>query len=276
MALLRGAMSYLRGALKLLVAVPLLTLGAFGAVLLSLIPVRFRGAKLGPWLSYFVSHAFNRVMNIHSTVVNRELLMNHRGIIVANHSTYLDVMLLVNAAPIRYLTAKEIQRQPVVGWFAIAQESVFVNRSSRASRAEARDLISAALQRSPYPPIVIFPEGRLGPGDRLNPFRHGAFELAIENGVPVLPCAIRYSRPDIATWYGGSRGEWMATALWRLARFDGRLEMTLIPLDPILPSLADDAELLTAVTQRSIEQVLGFPPAPLELKQVDRARWEVD
>ena len=276
MSVSRGEMSVVRGALRLLLAVPLMTAGAFGAVLLSLIPVRYRGARLGPWLSFFVSHAFNRLFNIHSTIVNRELLMNYRGIIIANHSTYLDVMLFVNAAPIRYLTALEIQRKPVVGWFAIAQESVFVNRSSRASRAEARDLISAALQRNPYPPIVIFPEGRLGPGDRLNPFRHGAFELAIENDVPVLPCAIRYSRPDIATWHGGTRGEWMATALWRLACFGGRLEMTLIPLDPIHPSINDDAELLTSVAQRSIELVLGFPPAPLELKAVDRAPWEVE
>ncbi len=267
-------LSILRGLIRLLLVILLISLGVLPVVLLSLIPVRYRGAKLGPWLTYYISHAFNRIFNIHSTCTDKARMARHHGLVLANHSSYLDIIALLNAAPIRFLAAQEVQRQPIIGWFAMAQETVFVNRSNRASRGEARDAVSAALQSDPFPPIAIFAEGRLGPGDRLNPYRFGAFELAVQNEVAFLPCAIRYNRPDIVTWHGGSRNEWMPAAVWRLARHKGRIEMTLIPLTPMHPTRNDDPALLAAITQRCVEQVLGFPPAPLSLDDVQRAKWD--
>jgi hypothetical protein len=66
----------------------------------------------------------------------------------------------------------------------------------------------------------------------------------------------------------------MVGAAWRLAKHDGRIEITMTPLPVLHVTRADDAALLAAITQRQIEQVLGFPPAPLALNQVDKARWE--
>lgn len=268
-------MATLRGLTRLILVIALISLGMLPAVLLSLIPVRYRGARLGPWLTFFISHIFNRIFDIHSTCTNRDRIARHHGIVVANHSSYLDIISLLNAAPIRFLAATEVQRQPIIGWFAAAQETVFVNRGNRTSRGAARDSVSAALQSDPYPPIAIFAEGRLGPGDRLNPFRHGAFDLAVQNEVAFLPCAIRYNRPDIVTWHGGSRNESLPAAVWRLATHSGRIEVTLIPLEPMQPTRHDDPALLAVIAQRSIEQVLGFPPAPVTLDAVDRPRWDV-
>ncbi len=267
-------MAILRGSIRFILTVLLLGLGVLPVIILSMIPVRYRGARLGPWLTYAISHIFNRIFNVRFTCTNQQAMMQHHGIIVANHSSYMDVVAMVNAAPIRFLAAKEIHRQPVIGWFAVAQETVFVDRSNRESRRLARHSITAALQRDPYPPIVVYPEGRLGPGDRLNPFRFGAFELAVENEVAILPCAIHYNRPDVVTWHGGTRHETMVGAAWRLAKHNGPIEVTMIPLPVLQMTRADDAALVAAITQRQIEQVLDFPPAPLALNQVDKARWE--
>lgn len=268
-------MAILRGLTRVFLAILLIVLGVLPVVLLNLIPVRYRGARLGAWLTFFIAHLINRVFDVHATCTNRARLARHHGLIVANHSSYLDIITLLSAAPIRFLAAKEVRRQPVIGWFAAALESVFVNRGDRTSRGAARDSVSAALQSDPYPPVVIFAEGRLGPGDRLNPFRYGAFDLAVQNEVAFLPCAIRYDRPDIVTWHGGTRNESLPAAVWRLATHSGRIEVTLIPLEPMHPTRDDDPPLLAAITQRSIEQVLGFPPAPLLLDEVDRPHWDV-
>lgn len=129
----------------------------------SLLPFRYRGACLGPWLTYFISHIFNRIFNVHFTCTDRGAMMRHRGLIVANHSSYLDVVVIVNAAPICFLAAKEIQRQPVIGRFAMAQETVFVDRSSRVFRARRLpDAITAALQKNPIRPSSSTPRADWG------------------------------------------------------------------------------------------------------------------
>ena len=66
----------------------------------------------------------------------------------------------------------------------------------------------------------------------------------------------------------------MVGAAWRLAKHNGPIEVTMIPLPVLHVTRGDDAAIIAAITQRQIEQVLNFPPAPLALNEVDKARWE--
>ena len=79
--------------------------------------------------------------------------------------------------------------------------TIFVQRSDPNSRKQARAEVAKALQADPQPPVVIFPEGRLGPGTKMLPFRNGAF-IASENGISLLPCAVRYRPLEVAWWRG--------------------------------------------------------------------------
>ena len=257
-------MRLLIGAARVLIIVPLIVLGVVPVLLLGLVPARYRGARLSAWFTTLLTRAFNRVFNIRFRNTNPERFARHHGLIFPNHSSYLDIIALMNTAPVRFLAAREVKGQWLIGRFAAALETVFVDRSNSQSRRSARRSISEQLRRDPFPPIAIFPEGKLDPGDQLYAFRRGAFELAIQNEVPYLPCALRYNRPDVVTWYGGLRNESLVAAVWRLACHRGRITVELIPLDPVHPSRADDPTLLAAVAQRSIEQVLGFPPSPTD------------
>ncbi|MEZ4831439.1 MAG: 1-acyl-sn-glycerol-3-phosphate acyltransferase [Caldilineaceae bacterium] len=70
--------------------------------------------------------------------------------------------------------AVELHQRPVVGWLAAQIGTIFVERKDQASRKEARRIIAKVLARSAYPPVIVFPEGRLGLGDQVLslPLRH--------------------------------------------------------------------------------------------------------
>jgi 1-acyl-sn-glycerol-3-phosphate acyltransferase len=232
------------------------------AVLLAFVPGRYHGARWAGWLLTLVARTFNRIFDLRFHCSDAPRLVRHHGLIFPNHSSYLDVVAMLTTSPVRWLAAIEVRNRPLIGQLAAAVDTVFVNRGSKGSRKEARDAVSRALRTSPYPPIVIFPEGKLDPGVSLYPFRHGAFELAIHNEVPFLPVALQYNRPEITTWFGGLRDEKLMSAIWRLACHRGRISVNVIVLDALHPTKADSPEMLAIVTQRVIEQALGFDPAP--------------
>lgn len=232
------------------------------ALVAALIPGRYHGARWSAWVLTMVARTFNRIFDLRVYCTDSARLVRHRGLIFPNHSSYLDIVAMMTTAPPRWLAAIEVRNRPMIGQLAASAETVFVNRSNRESRKEARDAVSHALRNNPYPPIVIFPEGKLDPGISLYPFRHGAFELAIQNEVAFLPVALQYNRPEITTWYGGLRNESLLTAVWRLACHRGRITVNVIPLEVMQPTQADDPAMLGIVTQRAIEQALGFEPAP--------------
>lgn len=241
--------------LVFLAAIPL-------ALLLAIIPGRYHGARWAGWLITLVARTFNRIFDLRFYCTDAPRLVRHHGLIFPNHSSYLDIVAMLTTSPTRWLAAIEVRNRPFIGQLASAAETVFVNRGNKDSRKEARDAVSRALRTSPYPPIVIFPEGKLDPGISLYPFRHGAFELAIQNEVPFLPVALQYNRPEITTWFGGLRNEPLMKAVWRLACHRGRISVNVIVLDAMHPTRADSPEMLAIVTQRAIEQALGFEPAP--------------
>jgi len=258
-------MGYLIGVVRMILAALLVFMGALGMIPFALIPARYRGARLGAWWVTLLARIFNRIFNIRFHCTNPALLSGHHGLLFPNHCSYVDIVALFVTAPVRFLAAAEVRKMPFIGWMAASVDTVFVDRGNTHSRRAARSSVSAVLQSDPYPPIVIFPEGRLGPGDQLFPFRHGAFELAIHNQVAYLPVAMRYNRPDVVTWYGGLRDEALLAAVWRLAIHRGRITVDVMPLAPVTPAADADAAQVAAATQRAIEQVLGFPPAPTDL-----------
>jgi 1-acyl-sn-glycerol-3-phosphate acyltransferase len=141
-------------------------------------------------------------------------------------------------------------------------DTVFVARHDQQSRKQARAAIAAAMQTAPYPPLVIFPEGRLGPGDRLLRFRLGAFAVAAEQGLAYVPCALRYRPLELVVWRGGE-GEKLWTAAWRLACSPQPVLAEVLPLDIVMPGPQDDPQGLAEAARGAIAVALGIPAEPV-------------
>lgn len=129
----------------------------------------------------------------------REILDSNRPVVfVVNHQTELDVLLLGSIWPLHCsVTAKKSLRNvPFLGWFMTLSGSVFIDRVDRNQAMKAFEGAARAM-RDKQQSVVIFPEGTrsYSAEPMLLPFKKGAFHLAVQAGVPIVPVvAENYSR----------------------------------------------------------------------------------
>ncbi len=117
-----------------------------------------------------------------------------RGIVVVNHSSYLDALLLALALPgaLCFVVKKELERNPFTGLILKRLGNLFVERFDTTASLADTDAVRAAAKAGRR--IVFFPEGTLTRMPGLLPFRQGAFVIAAELGLPVTPMAMRGTR----------------------------------------------------------------------------------
>ena len=115
-------------------------------------------------------------------------------VLAANHQSYLDAPLLVEAIdrPIGFLAKQQLADQPLVRTLLRRLGTRFVERLDTVQRAADAADLAATLQRGQA--LGIFPEGTFLERPSLLPFRMGAFLFASSTGVPLLPVAIRGTR----------------------------------------------------------------------------------
>jgi 1-acyl-sn-glycerol-3-phosphate acyltransferase len=116
-----------------------------------------------------------------------------RVLLLANHRSYLDIVALLAQVPCAFLAKSEVGEWPLFGAAARHQGTVFVQRKDKASRRAARAGAAAVLTRGL--PFAAFPEGTTFRGPGALPFFPGLFDVAAEQGVPVVPVAIEYGDP---------------------------------------------------------------------------------
>ncbi len=142
----------------------------------------------------FGARAIFKLTGAGPTLRRAENLPAESCIIVANHASYLDGILLTAALPPKFafVIKKEMATVPFAGYFLQRIGSHFVDRTSTGkSSASAREILrSAKLNVS----LGIFPEGTFQRAAGLQPFRPGAFRIAARAGLPVVPTVITGSR----------------------------------------------------------------------------------
>lgn len=125
-------------------------------------------------------------------------------VVVANHLSDADPFLL-SFLPwdMRWLAKEELYRLPLIGNLMRYGGDIPIARTSRegarVAMEEARRSLEAGIS------IMMFPEGTRSRDGKLLPFKDGAFRLAIEAGVPILPIAIAGTeacRPKGSKWLG--------------------------------------------------------------------------
>ena len=121
---------------------------------------------------------------------------------VANHGSYVDIMLLFKTIPgfLNMMGKASLARVPVWGPL-FGNVYITVDRASAVSRGRA--MVAARRSLAEGKSIAIFAEGRISPqpGNELLPLLDGAFQLAIEAGVPLVPVGMPLNHmfmPDVA------------------------------------------------------------------------------
>jgi len=116
-------------------------------------------------------------------------------ILVVNHSSWFDIIAIGSHLPGRFVfVAKtEIQKVPVFGPAIGACGHIFVDRGDHQRAMASLDVARRTLEER-APTVIMFPEGTRSASGELQPFKKGAFVLAIQTGVDVVPAAILGSR----------------------------------------------------------------------------------
>ena len=109
--------------------------------------------------------------------------------IISNHQSILDI-LLINGLRYRFKWISKIENinLPVLGWYLRMAGYITVNRGNEESKAEMLERSDQCLKQGIS--IMIFPEGTRSVDGEIGFFKRGAFQLAIQNAVPILPVVI--------------------------------------------------------------------------------------
>lgn len=150
------------------------------------------------WRRYI--HSINRGWARYSTtlwavpveVVNEgPPLTDQPCIYVANHASYVDILLLFRDIPgfLNIMGKDSLVKFPLWGPI-FGQVYIPINRKSAVGRGRAMAQARQSLREGR--PLALFPEGTIGPkpGEELQPFLDGAFQLAISMGVPIIPVSL--------------------------------------------------------------------------------------
>jgi 1-acyl-sn-glycerol-3-phosphate acyltransferase len=119
------------------------------------------------------------------------------GLVVCNHLSWLDVLVLQSLMPVVFVAKSEVRQWPVVGYLAQAAATIFVDRSSaRSAHAMVKDSAAAIAQGHA---VVAFPEGTSSDGSRLGAFHANIFECAVQAACPVQLLTLQYRDPTGAS-----------------------------------------------------------------------------
>ena len=144
-------------------------------------------------------------------------------ILVANHSSYLDIPLLASAAGGVFVAKHEIAGWPLIGFVVRGMGTVFVNRGVRRDIPRVLERIGEVLDLGDG--VILFPEGTSTPGDEVAPFRPSLLEAPARGRLPVSCAAISYRTGDgeppartAVCWWGDMT---LFDHVWRLAKLRG-------------------------------------------------------
>jgi len=171
---------------------------------------------------------------------------------VANHMSWLDIMILAGATDCAFV-AKDDLGHGLLHWLADQNATVYVRRSHVKGAKDQAIALAGALAGDK--PVTVFPEATTGPGTHLLAFRSTLLEAAnyAAKDVAIRPVAVDYgaARAEVGWWHEAG----MANVLRILGR-RGTLPVTIRLLGPL--DRTGDRKLLAAAAREAIGEALGF------------------
>lgn len=149
-------------------------------------------------------------------------------LLVTNHLSYLDVVVLASLVPGLFVAKAEVRRWPLLGPICRGFGTIFIDREDRRDLSRVLGEIEKALEYGEG--VVFFPEGTSSPGDKVGPFRSPLLAVAARKALPVHYAALGYQTPEDAPparlsvcWWGDMGFLPHLVSLFRLPRIEASL-----------------------------------------------------
>ena len=144
-----------------------------------------------------------------------------RLLLVANHTSWLDILAILSARASRFIAKSEIRNWPLIGSVSAGAGTLFIERTQRRDALRTVHRTAEALAAGDI--VAVFPEGATGDGRVLLPFHANLLQAAIAADAAALPVGIRFV--DAATGQPSSVATYtdddtLVASLWRTLRAD--------------------------------------------------------
>ncbi len=182
-----------------------------------------------------------------------------RGLIVANHVSWLDIFVINAVEPAAFVCKAEVRRWPVIGWLCARTETIFLERGNPRAAQRTAETLQRCLEANRR--VAVFPEGTTSEGGTVLPFHAALLQPAIDAGVSVAPLALSYwddsGKLCAAPAYAGETtfGACLL-AIVSEARIRARLHAA-----PELAAAGRTRRELAAAAHARIKASVEFPPA---------------
>ena len=181
---------------KVLIFAPVLALSTLFFGSLTVVLVRFINPRIASFIGGALWARFNSYLTPMSVkVIGRDNIEKGQSyVVVSNHQSHYDVFVLYGwlGLDFKWVMKKELRKVPALGVACEKLGHIYVDRSDReaalASIEEAKKKIVNGTA------VIFFPEGTRSLSGDLNEFKKGAFIMALDLGVPILPVSIINTR----------------------------------------------------------------------------------
>ena len=198
-----------------------------------------------------------RILSIRLHVDNLPEKFPERCLLVMNHVSWLDIVLVNAAHPATFIAKSDIARWPMVGSLVTRAGTLYIERGSRGAVRRTNERVSRALHEGEL--VACFPEGVTTYGEDVGRFHAALFQPAIDAKAMVVPAVIRYldmngQRCDTAAYVGDDS---LAKSIWMLVS----TQRLVAKLEFISPIEAENRERrdLSAQIHASISSCLKNP-----------------
>jgi 1-acyl-sn-glycerol-3-phosphate acyltransferase len=151
-------------------------------------------ARLPMARAKWLQETSRRVLKIFGVEMSVAGRIPQSGLLVCNHLSYLDILILAALAPARFVAKSEVRSWPVFGWLARLAGTIFIERNKRSHAARSAQEIGVALEDGSL--VVLFPEGTSSGGETVLPFKTSLLEPATKSQHPLTAGLISYELAD--------------------------------------------------------------------------------
>jgi 1-acyl-sn-glycerol-3-phosphate acyltransferase len=140
--------------------------------------------------SAWLHRAARRHIRIYSCDYTSTGPIPKNGLLVSNHLSYLDIMVIASLTPVVFVSKSEVRSWPVIGWLTALAGTIFIVRERRTHVGAVNQEINSALADGVL--VVVFPEGTSTNGSEVLPFRSPLLEPVIGGNLPISTGFLSY------------------------------------------------------------------------------------
>ncbi len=152
--------------------------------------------------------------------VNGRPLQKGPLLVVINHVSWLDILVMLAAQPVCFVSKSEVKHWPIIGWLATNVGTLYIERAKARDALRVIHQIAESLKAGHL--IGIFPEGTTSDGKSLLPFHANLMQAAISSNSPVQPVALRFLEANGSLSMSPTYidDDTLLSSVWRMLRAD--------------------------------------------------------